>query len=343
MAAEEKITQPQTMYSSLSDSDLYAMYRHDSWATLDESQRHDLLQETVNREAIADGNKFTANVSFDHLPADTDGNQQDGNIILDYSKTVLDKQEAVINGKTITTDAKCPSYDALTTVLHEYQHVKQDAIIDGKIKANPSVQEALEANTSTLSVVDGQIGCQYLSGETDYGLYYMQPCELDAFTTSETKTDAIIDSIKAQYGSDPAMVAYADKMAKYGYAAQLAEFRAQYNNPDAEVEVSKALRNAYNNTNVAVDPKIEAAVKTEMVVSANALFANNNAGYTPKTEIPTETEQLADGYISAMSSVDENANGAVSTISADNTATTISANNDGGVDGGTSADGGLGI
>ena len=53
--AEEKITQPQTMYSSLSDSDLYAMYRHDSWATLDESQRHDLLQETVNREAIADG------------------------------------------------------------------------------------------------------------------------------------------------------------------------------------------------------------------------------------------------------------------------------------------------
>lgn len=35
--AEEKITQPQTMYSSLSDSDLYAMYRHDSWVTLDES------------------------------------------------------------------------------------------------------------------------------------------------------------------------------------------------------------------------------------------------------------------------------------------------------------------
>lgn len=32
--AEEKITQPQTMYSSLSDSDLYAMYRHDSWVTL---------------------------------------------------------------------------------------------------------------------------------------------------------------------------------------------------------------------------------------------------------------------------------------------------------------------
>ena len=74
-----------------------------------------------------------------------------------------------------------------------------------------------------------------------------------------------------------------------------------------------------------------------MVASANALFANNNAGYTPKTEIPTETEQLADGYISAMSSV-ENDNGTVSTISADN---------DGGVDsaadGGTSAEGGLGI
>lgn len=335
--AEEKITQPQTMYSSLSDSGLYAMYRHDSWVTLDESQRHDLLQETVNREAIADGNKLTANVSFGHLPVDEDGVQQDGNIILDYNKTVLDKQEAVINGKTITTDAKCPSYDALTTVLHEYQHVKQDAIIDGKITADPAVKEALEANMGTLSVVDGQIGCQYLSGETDYGLYYLQPCELDAFTTSETKTDAIIDSIKAQYGSDPAMVAYADKMAKYGYAAQLAEFRAQYNNPNVEVEVSKALQNAYNNTNIAVDPNVEAAVKTEMVASANALFANNNAGYTPKTEIPTETEQLADGYISAMSSV-ENDNGTVSTISADN---------DGGVDsaadGGTSAEGGLGI
>lgn len=243
----------------------------------------------------------------------------------------------MINGKTITTDAKCPSYDALTTVLHEYQHVKQDAIIDGKITADPAVKEALEANMGTLSVVDGQIGCQYLSGETDYGLYYLQPCELDAFTTSETKTDAIIDSIKAQYGSDPAMVAYADKMAKYGYAAQLAEFRAQYNNPNVEVEVSKALQNAYNNTNIAVDPNVEAAVKTEMVASANALFANNNAGYTPKTETPTETEQLADGYISAMSSV-ENDNGTVSTISADN---------DGGVDsaadGGTSAEGGLGI
>lgn len=337
MAAEEKVTQPQTIYSSLSDSDLYAMYRHDSWATLDESQRHDLLQETVNREAIADGNKFTANVSFDHLPADTDGYQQDGNIILDYNKTVLDKQEAVINGKTITTNLKSPSYDSLTTLLHEYQHVKQDAIIDGKITADPSVKEALEANTSTLSVVDGQIGCQYLSGETDYGLYYLQPCELDAFTTSENKTNAIIESIKAQYGSEPAMVAYADKMSKYGYAAQLAELRAQYNNPNVEAEVSKALQNAYNNTNIAVDPNVEAAVKTEMVVSANALFTNNNAGYTPKMEVPTETEQLADGYISAMSSV-ENDNGTVSTISADN---------DGGVDsaadGGTSAEGGLGI
>ena len=44
-----------TQYGNLSDGNLYAMYRESVYRSLSESQKLDLLQETVNRDARRSG------------------------------------------------------------------------------------------------------------------------------------------------------------------------------------------------------------------------------------------------------------------------------------------------
>jgi len=305
--AIEKIELPSTAYSPLSDSELYAMYRPSCWNGLAEAERKDLLQETVNREAITDGCKFSASVSFEDLPASIDGYQSEGNIVLNYNKTVLDIQTAEIDGETVTAKLSSPSYDSLCTVLHEYRHIKQDAIINGVTEAEQPLKASLEANSNVFSVVDGKIGSQYMTGETDYGLYYLQPCELDAYVFSEERTDAVMKNIEAEYGTDPAMEAYREKMSTQGHEAQLKELRAQYNNPNAEHEVAKVLQNTYENIAVPTDPNIEAAVKGEMIASANAIFEENSASLSQTAEngATSETAELAAGFLSATGSGSE--------------------------------------
>ena len=77
-----------TQYGNLSDGNLYAMYRESVYRSLSESQKLDLLQETVNRDAAARGEVGSPKVRFENLPSRTDGYAEKGIISVHRQITV---------------------------------------------------------------------------------------------------------------------------------------------------------------------------------------------------------------------------------------------------------------
>ena len=53
-----------TIYGNLSDGQLYQMYRSEIWKGLNEDNRQQLLQETVNRSALEHGEIGACKVVF---------------------------------------------------------------------------------------------------------------------------------------------------------------------------------------------------------------------------------------------------------------------------------------
>ena len=86
-----------TQYGNLSDGNLYAMYRESVYRSLSESQKLDLLQETVNRDAAARGEVGSPKVRFENLPSGTDGYAEKGghhlNVNVLNRETLLDAQQ----------------------------------------------------------------------------------------------------------------------------------------------------------------------------------------------------------------------------------------------------------
>ena len=258
-----------TPYQKLSSMQLYAMYRQETWNGLTESQKLGVLQETVNREAAQHGNVYSAEVSFASMPQHISGYEDNGKITINYDLAVSGEYSYKNGNDTIQFTIPDSGYRTMECLLHEHQHVVQENILNGNIKADEDVRAALEANAPSLSVVDGQLGNQYLSGKNDYALYYMQPMELDAYMVSQNKTAAIISNLKEMYGSDAAMEAYGKRMETEGWQARLQYYNHLFGNENTPEQITKALMNVYNHENTNVQQNIEAAVKAEMIASAN--------------------------------------------------------------------------
>ena len=86
-----------TQYGNLSEGNLYAMYRESVYRSLSVSQKLDLLQETVNRDAAARGEVGSPKVRFENLPSGTDGYAEKGghhlNVNVLNRETLLDAQQ----------------------------------------------------------------------------------------------------------------------------------------------------------------------------------------------------------------------------------------------------------
>ena len=161
-----------TPYQKLSSVQLYAVYRQETWNGLTESQKLGVLQETVNREAAQYGNLYSAEVSFASMPQHISGYEDNGKITINYDLAVSGEYSYKNGNDTIQFTIPDSGYRTMECLLHEHQHVVQENILNGNIKADEDVRAALEANAPSLSVVDGQLGNQYLSGKNDYALYY---------------------------------------------------------------------------------------------------------------------------------------------------------------------------
>lgn len=282
-----------TRYENLGNDQLYAMFRESIYSKLAESEKLDLLQETVNRDALEKGESGAPEVRFADLSANESGNAANGVININRDMAVNGTQSFEYNGQIIQHSIIDYNVQSLNTVLHENIHCFQDQVIDGTITIVDAQKTAeYQANSFTNSVVlqdeRYQLGSQYLTGETanGYYCYYFQSTERDAFLGAEEKTAAILNSLTEKYGTESSFEAYARSVAETGYQATEREAIARFQNPNFERDLNQTLQNQYFGTNVPVDKNTEAAVKAEMV----ATYRNLEQQITQTNNISTKED-----------------------------------------------------
>lgn len=267
-----------TRYGNLSNDQLYAMFREQTYSRLGESEKLELLQETVNRDALEKGEVGVPEVRFADLPANESGNAANGVINVNRDMAVNGTQSFEYNGQTIQHSISDYNVQSLNTVLHENIHCFQDQIIDGTITiedAQKTTEYQANGFTSSAVLQDGryQLGSQYLIGETanGYYCYYFQSTERDAFLGAEERTAAILSELTEKYGTEPSFEVYAKSVESTGYYATEQEAIKRFQNPNFERDLNQTLQNQYFGTNVPVDKNTEAAVKAEMVATHRGL------------------------------------------------------------------------
>ena len=288
-----------TRYGNLSNEQLYSMFRESSYSKLDESEKLDLLQETVNRDALERGEIGAPEVRFADLPANESGNASNGIINVNRDLAVNGVQSIEYNGQTIQHSVRAYNIESLNTVLHENIHCFQDQIIDGTINIEDAQKSAeYQSNSFTTSVVlqDGkyQPGSQYLTGETanGYYCYYFQATERDAFLGAEEKTNAILNNIIEKYGTELSFEVYAKSVEITGYHATEQAAIERFQNLNFERDLNQTLMNQYFGMNEPVDPEVENAVKAEMIATYQSLY--QQITQTDNLTITEETKMTFD-------------------------------------------------
>ncbi len=267
-----------TRYENLSNEQLYSMFRESAYSRLDESEKLDLLQETVNRDALEKGEIGAPEVRFSDLPANESGNTANGIINVNRDMAVNGVQELQYNGQIIRHPIPDYNVQALNTVFHENEHAFQEQIINGTITIDDvqKLAEYLSNNFTTSAVLLGgryQLGSQYLTGETPNGYYcyYFQSTERDAFLRAEEKTAAILHMLSEKYGMEPSFKAYNKSVEITGYQATKQEAIERFQNPNFERDLNQTLKNQYFGTKILVDKNTEAVVKAEMIATYRSL------------------------------------------------------------------------
>lgn len=267
-----------TRYGNLNNEQLYSMFRESSYSKLDESEKLDLLQETVNRDSLERGEIGAPEVRFADLPANESGNASNGVINVNRNMAVNGVQSIEYDGQTIQHPVRAYNIETLNTVLHENIHCFQEQVIDGTINIQ-DIQKSAEyqSNGFTTSAVlqNGkyQLGSQYLTGETanGYYCYYFQSTERDAFLGAEEKTDTILNNIIEKCGTEPSFEAYKKSVEITGYHATERAAIERFQNLNFERGLNQTLMNQYFGMNVPVAPNIENAVKAEMIATYQGL------------------------------------------------------------------------
>lgn len=263
-----------TRYGNLNNEQLYSMFRESSYSKLDESEKLDLLQETVNRDSLERGEIGAPEVRFADLPANESGNASNGVINVNRDMAVNGVQSIEYDGQTIQHPVRAYNIETLNTVFHENIHCFQEQVIDGTINIE-DIQKSTEyqSNGFTTSAVlqNGkyQLGSQYLTGETanGYYCYYFQSTERDAFLGAEEKTDTILNNIIEKCGTEPSFEAYKKSVEITGYHATERAAIERFQNLNFERGLNQTLMNQYFGLNVPVAPNIENAVKAEMIAT----------------------------------------------------------------------------
>ena len=263
-----------TQYGNLTDSSLYAMYRTSVFSSLSETQKLDLLQETVNRDAREWKELGAPQVVFASLPPNISGTAANGIITINKEMVVEQRQSFTYQGKTVTHPLTAANLECLNTIFHENTHCWQDQIIDGTI---PCQQKALlpeyQANTPTASpmLINGKytLGSQYMTGVTPSGYYcyYFQATERDAYLAAELKTNQIQQFLTEKYGMEKSFADYQNSIRLTGYRAMEQEAIQTFQNPNFEKDVNNTLKNQFFGTNIPVNPATEQAVKKEMAAT----------------------------------------------------------------------------
>lgn len=267
-----------TRYTRLSDEQLYSMYRETAYSQLKEEEKLELIQETVNRDAMERGEIGSPEVRFIDLPVNESGNSIDGVININRDMAVYGVQNYEYKGHVIHHNIDDYNIQTLNTAIHENIHCFQAQIIDGTIDTDDmKMRSEYQANDFTCSPVtlygSTQLGCQYLVGESPMGyyMYYFQPTEMDAYLGAEQKTGEILNQLTEKYGKEFSFEQYTKSVETTGFQIREQEAIKLFNNPNFKMDLSQVLQNQYFGTDKSVDPRTETMVKAEMIVSYNNL------------------------------------------------------------------------
>lgn len=109
-----------TRYGNLNNEQLYSMFRESSYSKLDESEKLDLLQETVNRDALERGEIGAPEVRFADLPANESGNTSNGVINVNRNMAVNGVQSIEYDGQTIQHPVRAYNFDTKGDYLETF-------------------------------------------------------------------------------------------------------------------------------------------------------------------------------------------------------------------------------
>ncbi len=311
-----------TIYGSLSDGELYALYRWETWSTLDEAHRQQLLQETVNRSAVQNGEKGSCEVVFADLGPGVAGEQSGSTIRVNRDFYATDTRMTAKNGQLCTETKQGNNMDALVTVLHEDQHAYQNQVIDGTIPApDPSLQREYAANdfnTVNVAMPDGTTapGATYIQGndgEFGYYLYYAQSTERDAHRISEERATRIMEALEREYGTEPSFQAFRQEIEANGFEATMADMKETFGSDTVEHDVNASLMNRVYGTNDRVDPEVDRLVAKEIMETYRSVHrgvtAQGQAQKNPMGQQAEETTEADQKGISASGEKNETLNG----------------------------------
>lgn len=292
-----------TKYENISDKEFYGKFRNDEWRALNEEQRRELLQETVNRSAARRGEVGASEVKFQDMEPSVLGEQSNGTIYLNRDRFVNDVKQINFKGNNISIIDEASNIEAIETVLHEDIHAWEDQVSDGTIKIQDQhlKEEYSSNNFSIVSIGDNLqnnvFGSTYLNGVSqsakvqgmDYYLYYFQSTERDAHKYSELETMQIIDFMEKEYGNEESFDIYREQVRLTGYEATYNKGATIFDNTNFEQEINTSIMNSYYDTQNPVDPHIDAIVKDEMVASYNYQFGINTMHNEENDSVNAET------------------------------------------------------
>lgn len=242
-----------TSYEDLTDESLYEMYRQENFQQLSESEKQQLMQETVNRDAKMKGEIGQPEVVVSDLPANTAGESSDGVIYVSRS-LVNGEQKVQSNGQELTHDISDNNMQTLNTIFHENRHCYQEQVLDHTIENDPNYDEFAKNSFDVRTVnLDGeqQSGLQYMRGENGldgYFLYSVQPTERDASLSAERHTEDVMRSLEEKGQTEESFSAYREDIQANGYHAIEAQAQEYFNDPNLTENVDQALSDSYNGT-----------------------------------------------------------------------------------------------
>lgn len=263
------------LQSDVNNYSLYSRFLKDNWCNLNESERLNLLQEVADIQAYEYGGRYSVVVSFENMGNHISGYQIGNQIKLNRNMFVNDKLVESYNGRQIEFDLVDSNWQALETVLHEGRHVFQDNAVKGVVPCSKALKDVFAANCFTVTIVDGERASQYMLGENNYALYYLNPTELDAYRISQQKTQQIISGLQILGLEDKSIETYIRNLHNNGYEAKLDRFRNEFDNQNVDKEVENVLVNIYYGKDTCVDKVIEGCVKRDMVDSQKVLDQEN--------------------------------------------------------------------
>ena len=247
-----------TRYASLNQTQLFGLFRTDSWNQMSFSDKMNACQEVENRYAAANNVgpcQVTARPMIGSCYGEQSGNTICLNAYLIQGNYFL-TEDVDQQGNTILvgTPVSAANWNVLDTMFHEGTH--------------------------GIQVAQGRAAATYLSPEQDMDLYRIQHDEKEAFAAGQFNTMQAIDAVQKASGQiDPQTADYLTTVRNDSFQAALQRAATNYNDPDIEKTLAQVIYDR--------DHCIQRSSPSPSYTAINALCDSYNLGQSRTDSIQT--------------------------------------------------------